>query len=550
MDDMMPPEERVSRLLAIYAAGSVNVAGLLCDRHDRDLTAYTIIAEDLSSHMLSYGELADESRALAGALRQQGIGRGDRVATLMGKSREFLVVLLAIWRVGAVHVPLFTAFAPPAIAERLARSSTKLVVVDPQYLGKLDTVAAQQESPALWVTGKAQPGARGLREVMTGSAPLVGDVSIEGHEPVIEIFTSGTTGSAKAVTVPAKALASFQIYAEYGLGLRSGDRFWNAADPGWGYGLYFGVLASLITGIAGHFGQGSFSPERTWAVLQRFGITNFAAAPTIYRSLMDLAAPVGLTLERCSSAGEPLTADINEWSRSALGTLVHDHYGQTETGMILNNHHHPLLAGEIKHGSMGRALPGWRMTVLAEDKDVPVAAGEIGRIAADLQESPLAWFEGYVGDERKSAEKFSADGRWYLTGDVGSMDDDGDFFFSSRVDDVILMAGYRIGPAEVEAVIARHPAIRSCAVFAVPDRVRGEVLECAVVVRGPVEGDEALERDIQQWVKSRYAAHAYPRRVHFFEDLPTTPSGKIQRFRIRQQIIEQMAATDPGETRA
>ena len=238
---------------------------------------------------------------------------------------------------------------------------------------------------------------------------------------------------------------------------------------------------------------------------------------------------------RLSSAGEPLTPEVNEWARSALGGLqVHDHFGQTEVGMVLANCHHPALARPLKAGSMGRAIPGWELTVLAEDADVPAGPGVLGRVAVDVPASPFMTFTDYQTAGQADA-KFSADGRWYLTGDSSRVDADGDFFFSSRDDDVIIMAGYRIGPFEIESVLSQHPAVAECVVVAAPDEVRGEVIEAHVVPREGSAGTPELAAELQQFVKTRYAAHAYPRTVHFRDALPKTPSGKIQRYLLRDR---------------
>jgi acetyl-CoA synthetase len=257
----------------------------------------------------------------------------------------------------------------------------------------------------------------------------------------------------------------------------------------------------------------------------------------VYRALRasGTAVPSGLKLRRASSAGEPLTPEVNEWATGALGVAVHDHYGQTEAGMLVNNHHQPLLRRPLRPGSMGTAMPGWAVHVLHEDRDEIAPAGTLGRIAVDIPASPLAWFDGYPDAPGRSAEKFSRDRRWYLTGDSGSVGTDGYFRFSSRDDDVIIMAGYRIGPFDVESVLVTHPAVVECAVIAAPDPVRGEVLEAYAVLRDQHAACATLEAELQQLVKTRFAAHAYPRAVHFVAALPKTPSGKIQRYVLRQQ---------------
>ncbi|MBV1686742.1 AMP-binding protein [Novosphingobium sp. G106] len=533
--------QRVRDLLEIYSAPEACAARLLCDHRDPAALAYRIVAADLSVQDVTYGELRRESERFAAVLQALGVGPGDRVATLMGKSRSYLVTLMGIWRLGAVHVPLFTAFAPPAIAFRLNGSGARAVVCDDGQLAKL---ACEDASWRVITTGEPAGSALSFDALMADAEPGIPAAAAGGDAPLIHIYTSGTTGNPKGVVVPLRAVAAFQTYAEFGLGIRAADDvFWCAADPGWAYGLYFGVLATLSTGVRSLLFEGGFTPESTLAVLAQERVTNFAAAPTVYRALRASGLrPAADVLLRCaSSAGEPLTPDVNLWAKDALGVAVHDHYGQTEAGMLINNHHHPAVAEPIKDGAMGRAMPGWTATILHEQRDEEAGAGEVGRVAMVLPESPLAWFQGYDGDPAKSAEKFAGAGRWYVTGDTGRIDADGQFHFSARDDDVIIMAGYRIGPFEVESVLATHPAVAECAVIAVPDEVRGEVIEAYAVLREGHAADAELERDIQQWVKRNYAAHAYPRRVHFTPAMPKTPSGKIQRFVLKQQRLEELA---------
>jgi acetyl-CoA synthetase len=522
---------RAQELVARFNATNACAATLLCDSHAPEGLAYRIIRADVTARDLSYGELRAESERFAGALRALGLGPGDRVATLMGKGREYLVALMGIWRLGAVHVPLFTAFAPAAIAFRLMGSAAKVVICDAAQTVKLMGTDIATDAPwRVITTSQPRDGMLGFEALMQASEPATA-AALGGNAPVIHIYTSGTTGKPKGVVVPIRALASFQAYAEFALDLRAEDLYWCAADPGWAYGLYFGILSSLTTGTPSVLLEGGFSPETTISALAKHGITNFTAAPTVYRALRtsNLPVPPNLALRCASSAGE-----VNTWAASALGVPVHDHYGQTEAGMLINNHHHPLLKGPLKSGSMGQVMPGWKAVVLHRERDELAETNEVGRIAMELEGSPLAWFDGYENEPAKSAEKFSRDGRWYLTGDVGSVDDEGYFHFSSRDDDVIISAGYRIGPFEVESVIVTHPDVAECAIIAVPDEIRGEVVEAFVVLRDAASASQDLASELQQWVKTRYAAHAYPRAVHFVDTLPKTPSGKIQRFLLRQ----------------
>ena len=539
----MSTDERVSELLAVYAATDANAAELLCDRHPADDVAFTVVEGDLSAHDLTYGHLRRESSRFAAALAGLGVEPGDSVAVLMGKSSELVVALLGIWRRGAVHVPLFTAFASPAIATRLQASKAKVVITDDDQRAKLQP-GPDLPVDAPWhvvvVGGAPEEGQLSFRELITDhdpAEPAGAAVAVGGDGPMVLLFTSGTTGTPKGVPVPVKALASFQAYLEFGLDVSPGDVFWNAADPGWAYGLYYAILGPLAAGVRSLLLHAGFSAPLTWQVFERYGVTNFAAAPTVYRSLRADATPVpeGIRLRRASSAGEPLTPEVISWAEERLGVPVRDQYGQTEHGMMIVNGWADAVREPLRPGSMGKPLPGWSAAVLDETSATPLPPGEVGRVAIKVADSPLMWFTGYADSPEKTAERYTDDRAWYLTGDAGSTDADGYFYFSARDDDVIIMAGYRIGPFEVESVLVTHPRVMETAVIGVPDALRGEVLEAFVVLRAGDVGDEQLIAELQQTVKTGFAAHAYPRTVHFVEELPKTSSGKVQRFVLRER---------------
>ena len=534
--------KRVNELINKYSNSPNSVQYLLCDQYPPNKLAYKIINENMEEYNLSYGELKTQSTLIANGLKKRGIKRGDRIATLMGKSKEYIVTLLAIWRIGAVHVPLFTAFSPPAITLRVNGSNSKIVFCDQKQQSKLkpsDDFVPQSKLDVITTASfeKTPNWADRWEDLLDTNAPIEEEAGLDPDAAIIHIFTSGTTGEPKGVSLPVKALACIEAYAEFAYDLRQTDIFWNAADPGWAYGLYCGILATLTTGTPAILFEGGFSAQATIDIIEKQKITNFAAAPTVYRSLRADGVEISSRHRlRClSSAGEPLTPEINEWAKTFFGLSVHDHYGQTETSMVINNHHHPDLKTSLRDGSMGKVMPGWSATVLKNDEDVPEEPGVPGRVAFIVSESPFSWFTGYVGNPKKSAEKFSKDGRYYLTGDTGSIDENGYFYFSTRDDDVIIMAGYRIGPFEVESALSTHKAVAECAVIATPDKVRGEVIEAFVVLMPRENKSEQLTKDLQKWVKTNFAAHAYPRHITYVEELPKTPSGKIQRFVLREQ---------------
>ena len=370
--------DRIAELLARFEAPDACAAELLCGAHPPDAIAFTVVEADLSARDITFGELSRESARFAAALTDLGIRPGDAVGVLMGKSVALVVALLGIWRCGAVHVPLFTAFARPAVALRLTAAGARLVVADADQRGKLaagDDIPADPPWQVVVVGAEPARGEHSFDALMAVSAADDEPVAVGGDGVLVQLFTSGTTGAPKPVPVPVRALASFVAYLELGLDVQAEDVYWNAADPGWAYGLYYAILAPLAAGRRSILLHAGFSAALTWQVLRRFGVTNLAAAPTVYRALAAEPAPAGIALRRASSAGEPLTPDVAAWSREALGVEVRDHYGQTEHGMVIANGWADAVREPVAAGSMGRPLPGWSAAVLRDDATRGGAAG-------------------------------------------------------------------------------------------------------------------------------------------------------------------------------
>lgn len=504
--------EEVEALRQRFSAVDLCVPAVLCDDHDPNAVAFTLIDGEMTVERLTYGQLADASRRLATALAERGVRRGSTVGVLMAKTRQLPVVALALWRLGAVYIPLFTAFAGPAIAQRVERAGASLVIADPDQLPKLDAIdVATLESGAI------------IDELITGSDPFDHAESVGGDGLFLQLYTSGTTGAPKGVGVPAFAIAAFIAYMRYGFDVAADDTFWNVADPGWAYGLYYAVVGPLALGYSNILLSAGFSSELTSRIITELGVDNLAAAPTVYRALKRDGVRFDDPLRVASSAGEPLTPDVTTWAMDALGTDVYDHWGQTEHGMGIINCWDQRLRREPRAGSMGQAMPGF------------VAGIVDGNIALSNDESPLLWFRGYMDDPERTAERYTPDHAWYLTGDDGRIDGD-DFFFASRDDDVILAAGYRISPFDLESIIVTDDAVAEAAVIgrSDSDSVSGEVIEAYVTINPGASTDGLTER-LQEAVRSNYGRHAYPRRVHIVDELPKTPSGKVQRFVLRQR---------------
>jgi acetyl-CoA synthetase len=260
------------------------------------------------------------------------------------------------------------------------------------------------------------------------------------------------------------------------------------------------------------------------------GYTELVTAPADYIGIKWFSDTSSLRLASC--AGEPLNPDVVRWGRDQLGVPIHDHYGQTEGGMMVCNHHFPELQRPISPGSMGHAMPGFRIVILNSDGD-ELEAGEEGQLAVDTQASPLFWYRGYFNDPQRTAERFTSNGRYYLTGDSASRNTDGYISFSGRADDIITSAGYRIGPFEPESALLAHEAVAEAAVVGIADELRGEIVKAFVVLKTGYSPSPELAETLQSFVQSTLSAHAYPRQIEFISELPKTPSGKVQRFLLR-----------------
>ena len=524
----------------------LNVCVEMCDRWAADPKRVALFHQgpDGESSVHTFAELQKAAAQFANYLSSQGIGKGDRVAGLLPRSPELLIVILGTLRVGGVYQPLFTAFGSGAISYRLERAGTRLVITDAANIHKLADVEACP--PVLCVAPeKAQEGvpADDFYQVLSSQSDQCEPVMITGADPFLQMFTSGTVGKSKGVAVPARALLGFYMYMRDAIDLRPEDAFWNVADPGWAYGLYYAVVGPLMMGHSTHLNEQPFTPETTYDMIRKYKITNFAAAPTAYRLLKanDQILPEGekLGLRVASSAGEPLNPEVLNWVTRRHDCLVLDHYGQTETGMTCCNFHaytHPQ-----KPGSMGYSVPGHRVVALNGNFE-EAGEGEIGQLAVDVEQSPLFFFDGYTWGEKNPFH-----GRYYLTGDMALAHGDGSFSFSGRDDDIITTAGYRVGPADVESTLIEHPAVAESGVVAKPDEKRGSIIKAYVVIKPEYNPDEELEKALQDLVRNRLSTHAYPREIEFVSELPKTPSGKIQRFVLRNQAKDEYEKTAPRD---
>ncbi|APV35469.1 AMP-binding protein [Acinetobacter soli] len=522
-----------------YLSGSmqaVNACYECCDRHaDSDAIALYWYAKDGRKEQYSFRELKKYSTQFASFLKSQGVGKGDRVSGLLPRTPELIITILATWRIGAVYQPLFTAFGPKAIEHRIQLAQSKLVVTDRANREKLSEIS---NCPSI-VTVQAElhtqnyPQDFDFWRELNRQTETVELEMLSINDPFLLMFTSGTTGPAKPLKVPLKALIAFGDYMKNAIGLSQDDIFWNIADPGWAYGLYYAITGPLLLGHSTLFYEGGFNAESVCDVINEYGITNLAGAPTAYRMMMaadpSQMAQLRGKLRVVSSAGEPLNPEVIRWFKEVLDVPIYDHYGQTEVGMVVCNHH--ALAHPVRSGSAGFASPGYRIAIIDEQGN-ELATDVPGILAIDIAQSPMMWFSGYE-ESRKSPFV----GQYYLTGDTAEIHADGSMSFVGRSDDVITTSGYRVGPFDVESVLLEHDAVIEAAVIGVPDLERTEIIKAFVILAHHHTASAELQQELSLFVKKRLSAHAYPRLIEFVTELPKTPSGKIQRFLLRNQEL-------------
>jgi acetyl-CoA synthetase len=506
----------------------LNVCVECCDRHaSGDKIALAWESADGTSGTVTFADLKTQSARFANLLVENRIGPGDRVAGLLPRIPELLCVLFGTLRAGAVYQPLFTAFGPKTIEQRLEGSQAKLIVTDTVNRPKLDDISNR---PLVMTIGKAPDGDISFHAALDRQPGTFKPVLCCPEDPFLMMFTSGTTGPPKGVNVPIAALPAFAAYLKYGVDLRPDDKFWNVGDPGWAYGLFHGAIGPLQLGYPTMLVDGAFTVERTCEIIRKHGITNFTGTPTAYRLMVAagnmVRSAIRGQLRVASSAGEHLNPEVVRWFDEELQCTLHNQYGQTEVAMILLNHHG--LKHAVRVGSAGRAMPGYSLAVVDEAGN-PLANGEPGILAIDRVRSPLFWFAGYAG-----REGLDWVGDYYLTGDAAKRHEDGSYSLLGRGDDVISSAGYRIGPFDVESCLIEHASVMESAVVGKPDEERGQIVKAVIVLNGGFEASDALSETLRLHVRNRLGAHAYPREISFVGSLPKTPSGKVQRFLLRE----------------
>jgi acyl-coenzyme A synthetase/AMP-(fatty) acid ligase len=450
-----------------------------------------------------FGELIAQSAGLSGAFAARGVRRGDVVMTLVGNRIEWVLTLLACWRMGAVALPCNTMLRRHDLRHRVAAADPKLCVGEESLLTEMP-----EGVPVMTMADVA----RVLDEDLPQEAPAAAE-EMDGEDPALIVFTSGTTGEPRGVVHGYRYLMGQRVQAEHWFGSRKGDLAWCTTATGWSKSARNVFLAPWITGAAAVIHDGRFEPGERLDFAEALGVNVLCQAPTEYRMLARRTALRPLPqLRRMVSAGEPLDPETIAAFREATGLEPADGYGQTETGQVTAN----LVGEPVKLGSMGKTLPGM---------ETRIVEGELQLRAA----SSPTFFSRYLDGER-------FEGEWWETGDLVREEEDGYLYFEGRGDDIILSSGYRIGPTEVESALLSHPAVADAAAVAAPDPERGSVVRAIVVLRDGSPGngtDEALVRELQEHCKRETAPYKFPRIVEFADELPKTSSGKIKRALLR-----------------
>jgi acetyl-CoA synthetase len=508
-----------------------NIGVDICDRwaaRDPQRLAILHVRGDGTREQVTFGALRETSNRLANVMRAQGVARGDRVAIFMPQAPEVAAAHIAIYKLGAVALPIAVLFGPDALSYRLRNSGARALLTNRQGREKLEQVRA--EVPDVSCVISADEGFAGL---LAKGSPDFTPVDTSSEDPAMMIYTSGTTGQPKGALHAHRVLLGHLPGAELPLYPfpQDGDNYWTPADWAWAGGLLDVLLPSLhhgVTVMARKFDK--FDPEEAFAFMAKERVRNAFIPPTALRMMRAVPNPQGrydFKLRAMASGGESLGVEALEWGRQAFGLTINEFYGQTECNLVLGS---CAQLGLVRPGAIGKASPGHTVAVIDRDGK-RLKAGEIGQIAVQRPD-PVMFLE-YWGRPEATREKFIGD--WMTTGDQGVTDEEGYISFVGRDDDVITSAGFRIGPGEIEDCLLRHPAVALAAAVGKPDPVRTEIVKAFIVLKEGREPSDALAAEIQGFVKTHLSAHEYPREVAFIAQMPMTTTGKVIRRLLREQ---------------
>jgi acetyl-CoA synthetase len=494
-----------------------NIAAEVCDAQPADKPA--MVFEDFrgNERRVSWGEQRALANRAANLLVARGVERGDRVAVCAPASPETAATFLGAWKAGAILLSLSVLYGDEGIRHRVSDSGAKLIVTDAANAPRMPVDLVED---VVVLDG----------DLLAGHDDRFATVDTSPDDPAQIYYTSGTTGLAKGILHAHRYLLGHEEFL-YCHQARDGELFHGMGEWAWAAGIcpLVGPWRYGATQFV-YQREGGFDPHKQLAVLSKHGVTNVFTTPTAMRSMMaieDAGERYPQRFRRVCSAGEPLNPEAIRWFREQYGLTVLDYYGLSESYPLCANY--PFM--EVREGSMGKPMPGWDVHILDEDEN-EVGVGERGEICLRARSNPH-YPLGYWNNAEATREDF--EGEWFHTKDAAERDDDGYFWYAGRADDVIISAGYRIGPFEVESACIEHPAVREAAAVASPDEVRGHVVKAFCVLAEGHQGSDELAADIQAFVRDHLSAYAYPRRIEFVDDLPKTLTGKIRRIELRER---------------
>lgn len=514
-----------------------NFARDVVDAQPPDRRGLLFIANDGSTRDYTFGEVSERSKRYAGALHERGIGRASRVIVALPKIPQWLFVMLALDRLGAVTIPGPELLRAKDWAYRANHAEAVAMIGDAKNLGEL--TGARELSPTIqhsFTVRGAVEGWLDLDVLAEAATPFDGERT-RAEEWAYIVYTSGTTKDPKGVVHDRAYTFAKRMEARFWLDATPGDLVWCTASTGWAKSLWNVLHGPWSHGATTTLHEGGFDPPKRLDLIAQLGVTILCQAPTEYRmeaklpNLGDWKFP---KLRHCVSAGEPLNPEVIARWKDAFGLEILDGYGQTENTLLIAN----LKGDTVRPGSMGKPTPGHDVIVIDDDGN-EVGAGVTGDIA--LRGNPPSLYRGYLKNDEETQKSRRAG--HYLTGDRAYVDEEGYFWFVGRSDDVISSGAYRIGPFEVESALLEHPAVAESAVVGSPDPDRGNIVKAFVVLRAGHEGSDALVKELQEHCKRVTAPYKYPREVEFIAALPKTSSGKIRRVELRQRELERKGAT-------
>ena len=515
-----------------------NIADDVCDRHTALRDQVALWHENLQGQARSFtfGQIQELSNRLANVLTGLGVKPGDRVGIILPQRPETAITHMAVYKIGAVVLPLSILFGPDGLDYRLSDSGAKVVVTDRDHWPIIE--ALWEKLPNLehvLICGEDHVELSFWKALETASKDF-SPVRTRAEDPALLIYTSGTTGPPKGALHAHRALLGHLTGFEMSHNFfpQRGDRFWTPADWAWAGGLLDGLLPAWHYGtpILAYEG-GKFDPEKACYLLQKYEIRNTFLPPTAAKMMMQvpkIRERFRVRLRSLMSAGEAVGQEVIRWAQENLDITVNEMWGQTEANYLVGNCAEVL---QVKPGSIGKPYPGHEVDVIdGQGKQTP--PDEIGELAC--RKGDPVMFLGYWGREEATLSKFVGD--WFTTGDLAYRDQDGYFWFLGRKDDIISSGGYRIGPTEIEDCLLKHPAVAQAAVIGVPDALRGNIIKAFVVLAGGYEPSEVLVGEIQKHVRERLAAYEYPREIEFMKELPLTTTGKIRRSELRRTDMQ------------